>query len=845
MAELFDFSGMMNQLTEHEALSENRRTQVAADATKRVGVMERSAALASEYDQGVEFLRQSVATSRAKAEKGRALADSQNPLDTLRLMGLQMMDPAGFNRQARSARLAEDMQTANAMGQLHNISQASLEAELLVSGANVDQAKALESISMERLRTLQDQAAMMQGNFAASETMKSLAIAGLDEKQLEAAIQLAQSSPNKKANVGGIDVEPLSLQNRLHTLKEMTHERKIRGLLRQTEVFAAEEAVKDIPNQAANADARRKIDAATRANVDTEILLKNAGLQSQVSEFFRQSQQRELAHMTVEELSAIRGGQYIAADGEKFTPSDVDEAYVRSNTARSDSITQQIQTQMLSGYDTDKVVSESNRVKELRNRYKASSSLGTAADQYLQTLSFASLGVGADQPIGVRVTAVTAMSQARAAFEDAITKQVKVETKDADLQEMLTAYYKGDPVPTETLMNAVSSRLEKGRSLADVFPPEIAIKVQRQFSTLFQDKKKANLGLGSADDKMLRAEAAQEAVDMVMGQEVAKRADPIFLGQVMAPSHPLAKISPTGFASLARTADMRAFNVWMEQAELSQEDAQVIADGGMVSSLSEEENMRLGGMLREAQNLELIQQLEAQEPGLGSAYVSWWRTEASSYLDRLVIPSAGAGLTDDIATSMVGERVKDRLTQYGAEIQMSDQSLKANTAQRFADMISFQGNPEAAQIVILDATKELHSGDKRRVFMEVIKPLVDQAKASELSFEDATAFIEQGIQNADGADPAMKNILKNLRRARQPILDHISAVRHWGGWMAGVSGSSAWHQQYLDSGRPTTGYLDWYPGNMRALETKKLRAPFVPGERKPAMSPESPPSPRR
>lgn len=825
MAELFDFSAMMGDLAAHEVVAENRRKTQLTENAEQQGIRQKSADLSADYAKNVDFLRQSVATSSAKAADARRLADSNNPLDTLRLMGLQMLDPAGYDRRVRTARLAEDSQRAAVIGQITSIDQGALEAQLLLSQGRVQEAQLLENISMERLKTLQDQAAMARGNAEAAQTMKTLAIQGLDTTQLTAAIGQAQLNPEKKTNIAGVDLDMETLQRRLADQQEIEHQRKLRGFLRQTEEFTATEAVKDIPATAQVNEANRKIATANAENADTEILLRKSQLQTQVRQYYEDSQNRELGHMTVEQLQAIRTANYTDATGERFTPAAVDEAYTRANQARSDGITQELQKQLLNGYDTDKIVTESNRVKTLMSRYKANSQLYNAANGYLQTLSYASLGVGADKPVGVRITAVQAMDQAAEAFGKAVDAEAKkLYPKDSDMQAIVSEFYRGNTIPTENLMNAVQSRLKTGKSVADVFPPDMAVKVSKYYSQFYQDSKRAGLADPAFDDALARQEAAQQAVDLAIQQEVATHADQVLIGQVMYPGHPLASLGPAGFGSLIANADNMAFSMWMDEFSLSQEDAMTIKQGGQIESISPEENQRYAGALRELENIQLLQQLEAQGVGMGSELVRWWQEKGTEYLDAQTFGARkGPTVNDSIVNELSGDYTKKRMLQYGMELYQADGNIKSNQARMLTDLVTFGNDPAQMQVTLLDADKTLSSPEKRRVYSEVIQPLIDEAKRGNLSFEDATNFIEQGILNFQGNDPQMKNILKNLRRTRPEIAETLSTFRRQARWFnAETMGSSVWRKAMLSTERPSAGYLDWYPGNQRRMHQGDL-----------------------
>jgi hypothetical protein len=805
----FDFQALQSQMDEHNALAEQRRQMEEAAAQRQRQIAEKSARLTSQYGQSLTFLRDTLEQNNAAVTRERKL-QSGNIFDQITLEGLKMIDPNRFDAQRRSQRLSEDMQRAGAVGQLHNANQSVLQAEAMEGASQVEEMKTIEGLSLQRLKSFRESAEIMRGNFEAAETMTILATNGMDTSQLDAAIAQAQLSGGK-TNIGGVDISLDRLKGLRTDRSEVEFTREYRGLIQERQLFEAQELVKNIPGEQAINDVKRRPE-----NVQAEQLLAQESVNDRLRIMDQRAQERMLGHVPLERINEIRANNYIdPEDGMKYDPAIVDTAHSRQLAARSDTIANRVNEETFKQYDTKALMGEADRVDALMPRFPANSPLAQTAYKYKQTLATVSNVVGPDRPATDRMVGMTMLDAARSAFDKAIDAQVKVDTKDANMQEVYREFYRGNPIPTENLFSALDERLRSNKSLSGVLPADLAIRVQKYYAQGYQQKKVASMGSigGGTDDKLLRAEAAQEALDRTIGEMSATQSNGAILDQINFPGHPLRSMGKERFMSVIATADQKAFTVWAEGNKLTPENAFKISQGETVEGLDPAEAQSLFSQLQQSQNTQLLLQLEAHRPGAGTELTEWWAQSGMDYISNInPTVRGGATVSDGVVNSLVKDRLQEQLKNYGLNLYQADGNIRQEQAKDFAGMINFGGNPEASQIIMLNMAKELGPDEKRRVFDGVIKPLLVEAEQRGLGFKDANAFVENGILNpSPNVDPGVVSLLKTLKRTRGDVVDHVDQLARWGAYYYAYS----WEGYDEKTQNPTPDYLDWYKGGQK------------------------------
>lgn len=829
----FDFGGFMEQIEAQRQVSEVRRSVEVATQQKQNEIANRSAKAASDYEASMDPLRAQIRESAAKSKHARSLADSGNPLDTLRLMGLQASDPAGYRRDVRQARLSEDMHRASAIGQVHGVTQQALQYELLASSNQLDLAKLQETIGLERLKQIQDEAALYTGNLQASLTMQQGAIQNMEETELEAAIAAAKGA-GKPVNIGGVDIGATMLEDRLHALKE----RKYNMLVRQNLLTLAEDDSRNIEetladraaqrkldkdarenigstlafrayeremqaDQIAGADsekranaARRKLsdDAASDVNVQAEIDSRNFQRYERNKEIIRESQRRELDTYNDQELLQMRKNGYRGVGGEQYNREDVDVAYERKQRVNQDWINQQVIEHNLAGFDKQALISEHQRLQNITPRFRENTPAATAARQYQAALGMFTKNV--DSPdMTARLVGYAQFNSAKASFDKVVEAQARAESNgDKGKEDLLLEFYRGNPVPQATLQSTLQERLTKNKPVADILPPAVAIKVERKYRELHQEMLTQSgglLGNLSADEKNLRkAELAQLAIEEGIKEAIQGRTEGILAGQVTHPTHPLYGWTPAKMVGLTKVADDRAFTDFMGKNGLSEEEARIIENGGVLKD--RDDSGQLTSQLQHMQNTELLMELNGIDPDMGKRVAKWWEADGADYLQAeqqsYDMTVAGNSFEQTQMRALAGQAERESMTRYGVNLTSSDESIKEEHVQRRADFLTFGGNPENTQAMLLHFDGNLKDHEKALVMKEAIGPLLVEAQSRGLSYADTNSFVERGLMNMDPANQQLKKLVKTLQRDRETYVQMLGDIQSMGARFENIRG---------------------------------------------------------
>lgn len=799
MADGFNFDNFSKQLEEQRLRTEQRQAVAVETQDRQTAIRKQSADLSSRYAKDVGFLKESAASSQQKADHARQLADSGNPMDSLRLMGLQMMDPGGYDRSTRTARMAEDMQRASAIGNYYGIQQQALEAQLMLSTTDLDRAKLAEEIGQERLNLLVDQAAMVEKNLAASKSLQSAAMASMDLSQVDAALQQAQLSPQRQVNVGGIDLGLTALQDRKAALEEREFLLRTRRSL----------------------DERVALEEENQLQQSAESTLRTQQLRSQL-------QERNLATMNEQELLEIRLNGYKDNGGTAYDPPMVDQAFARVQQVQSDSIQRELAEQTLGQFDVEMLAGQKSRLESIAPRLPANSPASKSLREFQSAIGITSNFIGKDQPLSKRITAVSAFQQAEEKFEKAIQAQAKFEASKLragedrqKLEEMLVEYYRGNEVPLGMIYDIAQTRLTQQKSLVDILPPQIATHISSEYNRIWQEKLKGTGGgssltervlagntMTAEDRKIAQAEAARQAVDSVVNAQVGQRAQAILSEQVEYAGHPLNGVmSKTQFANLMMDADQKAKGMVQGKVGLSDSQMELAMAGRQGEGVDSSVIATVQSLLKTTENTNLLLNLDSLKPGLAREFVDWWQKDSANYV--AMRESAKENQTTSFGESVNNGLQKDYLQQamdnYAAGIYSADSSIKDEVAQRNAELITFGGDPEQSQVIMLNAVKELESSEKGQLWKEVFTPLLAEAKLRKLDFKATNQFIEQALQGDSlNISPGTKSLMKTLRRTRPDVLSNLTNYQSWGKWFFGSR----------FQGQPNPSFAEWYPGKL-------------------------------
>lgn len=775
-ASTFDFESFNSMLQEQNALAAARQAEQVRTAQTQGDIAQRSARLAKEQQESMGFLLKDVQTAQQKAAHARQLADSANPLDTLRLIGLQQLDPNGYLREQREARLQEDRLQAATLNTYFAVGQDALQKELAASTANLDVLKNLESIGNEKLTTYAKNAALMHGQLSAIQSMKDDAIVGLDENQLAAAIAQAKSSANRMTNIGGIDVDVRTLEDRQTSLAD----RRYNMLTKQTAMRLAEYDAAHVDDTLAQKDFERKRNQEDRDNYETDRLIRQGQRTELAQQVIDAADQRIVGTMTSSELMKIRVNNYRDEAGHQYKAATVDQAYTNRKQVEADQINDQVLQNQLNNFDVKSLSDEKARVESTVGRFKEGTPAFRAQRQYIKALHVAALGAGPENGLVTRLTAMDIYGKAQQDYDKQLQAQAKADAKnDKDVEELRLEWYRGNPVPRETLYNAAAKRLTNFKSVDDLFPPEVASRIQRKYTDIVQTKMRSDpssyVTLSPEDKKIIKEDAVREAIEWGTNQALEGQTENILNNQVNVPGHPLeGRMSPQAFAAQVARADGIAENDWREANQLDDAKAAKVMAGQLADR---DENEKLIADLQYRQNQNLLMLLDGMDIGLGHEVATWWQEKGGDYLAKVMDSyglQANQSFQGNNFASTAGEVVNSAFQQYATGLNQADSQYTAEMIQRNADLTAFANDAQSMQAGILSATKDLTDAERKQIFNQVIFPILKDAKVKGLDFQSTNQLVEQRIASFEPQSPEMKSLMKTLRRTRPETIQDYS-----------------------------------------------------------------------
>jgi hypothetical protein len=777
----FSIDQFTQSLDEQAVLTQQRQAAQIAQGNVQAGIMDRSKKLAAAQVDSLGFMRDDLATAQQKAAHARKLADSMNPLDTLRLMGLQLMDPNGYIRENREKRLQEDSQQVAIQSQIYGIGQEALKQELLASTAGVDQATLLENIGTEKLKSFAANAALLHENMSALETMKQDAIHTMTAQELAAAITQSKApGSNGSANIAGIDVDLRTLEERKANLDERDYQMELGAYTR----ILGRADIANLNTVLEGKALENTLQQDRNANATTELALQRGEREARVAALSAKNQEKIVRTFSMKELLDLQANHYKDASGLDYNPVVVDTEYDRQNQALNNRVQTAVRDQQLGSFDMQDLADEKARLSITKSRFVPGSAGAKAAAEYEKTINFAALGAGPTNDLVTRVVAQTAFSKAQQDFYSKVEAQAKKDApNDVNEQKLRTAYYTGNPVPQDALKDAAADRLRKFKSLSDILPSDVALKVESKYKELLgAARAKANDPAAyskpdAVESKLIEENAIQQAIEFGVNDSLnGGTTDLLIGGQVGDPTHPLFKRwNPMMIVNAMKTADDKAKGQFMQDHQLSEGDVQNIIDGKPVSD--NRDTTGLNAELIYKQHSEFLLSLDAYEPGMGHEVANWWQSQGAGYVQNQAANAQSAAASSFQGANMlaVSSDVQSQaLNTYALGLGGADDQSNAQNAQRNADFINFGNDPKNTQIALLSADKNLSAGEKQQLFTEVIQPLLVESQQKGMDYESTNLAIEQKIMNYEAVNPGLKSVLKTLRRDRPQLVEKLN-----------------------------------------------------------------------
>lgn len=783
-AATLDFERVQQEVEKQNQLTAQRQMEQVRTSQEQTRIRTQSTQLAKQQVDSSKFLLDSVQKNRAAAAHARQLTDSGNPLDELQLLGLKILNPGSYDRQTRMARLEEDKQHAAVLGSYFGLQQDALQSELNSSTAQLDQLKTLEAIGQEKILQFAANAEMMQNNMAASATMRNLAINGLDPTALQTAIAQSKITPNGLVSIGGIDLDARTLEDRLEVLKKREYDQLVldTGLKRQKDEAA------HLEDELAGKEHDRQVKKDEMADYPMDRAIQKGLKNEQAKMLIEKAQDGIITGMNKEELIEVRENGYKWKDGTQFNPDAVEKAYDRQNAIEADKIQRDMDKHAMDNYDIDTLTQSHKSTAAMMARVPVGSPIHRAAGRLQAATNLAATYAGPTGPDGkpnapiARRTAIAGYERELAVFQKVVEEQAKLESKnDKDLLDLKLANYRGEPIPQESLTNAVTTRLQKFRALDDVLPREIGLKVQKKYQELMDVEKRMR---GPADERLVgdelksvQAQMAQEALDFGINEALQGATDTLMPQQVTHQGHPLqGRFDPVHFGGKLIEADQAAAKHWAEANQLTAEQAIKIRNNEPVEGKGDPAQLMQDLRFREGQ--ELLQMLDATEPGLSTAYTNWWKDKGMEYVQGFRLkPLGGNSFQTDVVNSVAGDLVSRQFSNYAMTLIQADAGYQEQMVQRQTNLLTFGSNPQNAWAATLSQNQHLQDPERAELFTKVVDPAIREAQAKGLDFDQTNTAVIRAIDNYQPQDPHMKNLMRTWNRDRVADMESIGKTR--------------------------------------------------------------------
>jgi hypothetical protein len=355
----------------------------------------------------------------------------------------------------------------------------------------------------------------------------------------------------------------------------------------------------------------------------------------------------------------------------------------------------------------------------------------------------------------------------------------------------LTSVYRGEPAPQAAVQNAVTERLEKNRSLSDVFPPATAALIEKKYREKLTKKGPVDfLNPTTAEDQRIRKQQAQdEAVQEGIRESMADREDARMIGQLKQPGNPLSTLyDPTSLIGEIKAADDEGEATFMRLNNISPDQMNQLRAGKDIPAESRSDGgfsaARARTELYQMQNQALFIRLDTKQPGISTKYVEWWTKNADAYgRDTMqkrteVTPQGGVqqAAFDTYANDIEYQGTQD----YAASIYEAHQSYDTRKEQMRKDMFSFGLDPVQKQATMLQFDKTLTDSERKAFMKGFVNPIIEDAKKKGLDFHATNSLIEKAIESNVTSDPEIAKLLKKVGKERESINQNLEMVVNQG-----------------------------------------------------------------
>jgi hypothetical protein len=472
---LFDMSNMDN-LFSTLTVAANQKAE-AAKKTAEVAVEQKGviADSAAQYGQEARNALLRVEKVEGAGAEARRMAESNNILDRISLIGDQIINPRDFTLEGRQKQIGEISQTLAMRGQIHNI-------EVNEAQANIDKAVALEvqatagvDARMSAMRAQIDGLALMNNALVQTESLRTNALVQMDLPTLQKS-QAGPAGPNGKIAINGMLYAPAELQER-------------EKQLRTRDALAA---------------------------------LAPSALGPEYAQQLGIQQDLVMQHMQLPELEEIRLNNYTMPDGTKLVNTQIwDAHYDRLNKLQEDNF-RKMQGQMVMDTQIPMMIEQSAAMsKNVAMAAAPGTPLASANAEFLAvTNSAAAVSAIPGATPEVKIKQVQLISSAQEKLNKAVENEaMRKAGGDRELASIYRSQILGEPINPAQVEDVARSRYIANKGFADIFPSEVSTRLRKTADSIFEQKqldaaKNMNVMGPEKTQKELKDEAVTEAFEV-------------------------------------------------------------------------------------------------------------------------------------------------------------------------------------------------------------------------------------------------------------------------------------------------------------------------------------------
>lgn len=816
---LFDLNNIQlqnNKQVERTQTRQHKEVQVAqrrqdltlAGAEKARAINEQSMQSAEATRSQQLGVMNGIQEELRRAQEAQALAQSDNPLDRVKLWALQQTSDS-YNREGNQARINWHVNAAQAVGYGETIRQQGFADQLGAIQQEIEYTMAADNADLDMLTLMETQGTQLIDAYRQSQSntleylrtqnaMQDAALENVsDPVVLKDALTEARNSPSGTVSIGGVELTAAKVESRIAAAEEISFNRTSRQLIAQDNILKTltldqlapyEVEARQSPDGVAVIDGitvpLAQIDQRRGAlkNMTAQEMAMDLQSATMLTQLDTQAQERIVRNMSVGQLNEL----------------------IQVHKGIDPETGQMYDMTMLRGWRDEKAVEQTDQMNTQSTLMQNSNPIKTASDvqagfeaipaapgsalasviqkqsQLVNQMASESF-LGSDDTMS-QLFGMQIVEQARQNVESAISTEAKfMAAGDKDLETAYNYQLRGMPVPAELVSTAVAElakkNLPKDQWLTSGPSGTLSVynrTYEESRRSMSDPSTKAMSGMTSSEIDVEAHRMAMEAVKAKAAQGMTENLVTFQLGDTTNPLH--GKVGESQLLVMMKEADMSGAQAFQQASGTSEEDMAALLSGAKADP-----------DLAAIQQSHFLMKLEEMQAGLSDQYLTWWnspaRTQRYSQFDQAMSANSNSTFQQAAQWGLIRQDIPHMLTasamtlEQGRNVVMADQ-IRAQHQQ----YVTFGAKPENQQAFLLEQDRNLTGSDKQAIMTRIIAPILQDAARQQLNYQDTTVFLENQLQYLQPEDPAIKKLYTRLMSGRDGSIrileDFIKTNQH-------------------------------------------------------------------